>query len=1211
MRESQEQPNAVIAIVDDDPSVREGRSVMNREKITACRPFLLCLDWPRKTLAAMLGSCLFYLLLGATPVYALDPSKRLTQYMHTSWRIQDGSAPAGMVGVGQTADGFLWLSSLSGDMYRFDGVRFVPWSVAADHHSISTVNVAGDRIGGLWAVGRGDVVHFKRGSIASHFGLEGAQQLQTMSADVDGSLWVVRSANGVSDAALCHVTDLTVKCFGKADGVPIAPIDSILADGAGGFWLGGQTSLVHWHSGISETYPVPALKSNAGQSGIVSLALDHEGTFWVGILAEGPGLGLGRLVGNTVKPFVTPAFDGSKVVVSAMVLDHDSNLWVGSIGKGLYRIHGNHVDQYQHTEGLSSDTVVALFEDREGIIWVATTNGIDSFHDPRITSFSALEGLPKDSASGVLAARDGTIWVANSESLDHIVNGSVSSIRTGSGLPGHQVTSLLEDHSGNLWVGVDDGLYLFEHGQFRRLPEPHQRPLGLVVGITEDIDGNIWAECRGTPRKLVRIRHFQVQEEFPESQIPAGRTLAADPHGGIWISTSKGDIALLRNGVLVTKFPLNPGGDPFNRRIVAEVDGSVLAGSENGLVGWRQGKVQRLTTRNGLPCDSAISFVEDAEKHWWLYTRCGVVEFPDSELQRWWANADAVIQARLYDALDGAQPSVPSFNSAAYSSDGRVWFANGLVVQTVDPSVLSQKALPAETYIESVIADRKELAATENLKLPPHPRDLQIDYTSPTFLIPKKVKFRYRLDPYDHDWHDAGTRRQAFYTDLPPRKYTFRVMASNSDGVWSETAAKLDFSVAPAYYQTTWFRALCGTTLLALVWAAYQLRVRQLQRDFKKLQDVIDTIPAIVFEVGPDGSGAFANPRWLEYTGSPLQQYGRFAPENQAWRDSTCIHLDDLDGYVKLWERAIATGQSFELETRVRRADGEYRWFLARHVPLHDEQGKILKWFGTLTDIEDRRRAEQERERLHQLEADLAHINRVSMMGELAASIAHEVNQPLSGVVSNGSACLRWLAGDSPNLEEAREASRRIVRDGKRAGEVIARIRALTKKASTPREKLALNETIREVLALVGDEAKRKSVNIRTQFADDLSPVSGDEVQLQQVVLNLAMNAIEAMSSVGERARELVIATQNIERDEVQVTVEDSGIGIDPQMLDKIFDSFYTTKPGGMGMGLSISRSILQAHGGRLWATAKGGAGSIFYFTLPKCHEEGSNAGAA
>jgi signal transduction histidine kinase len=229
-------------------------------------------------------------------------------------------------------------------------------------------------------------------------------------------------------------------------------------------------------------------------------------------------------------------------------------------------------------------------------------------------------------------------------------------------------------------------------------------------------------------------------------------------------------------------------------------------------------------------------------------------------------------------------------------------------------------------------------------------------------------------------------------------------------------------------------------------------------------------------------------------------------------------------------------------------------------------------------------------------------------MGELTASIAHEVNQPLAGVVSNAGASLRWLAGDPPNLDKAREVTQRIVRDGKRAGEIIARIRAMTRRAAAAQEELDLNETIRDVLALVGDEAKRHGVSIQTQFAGDLAPVAGDRVQVQQVVLNLVMNGIDAMSGVGGRARELVITTRNLDPDQVQVTVDDAGTGLDPSAMDKIFDPFYTTKPGGMGMGLSISRSILQAHGGRLWATAKDGPGTMFHFTLPGYREEASRA---
>jgi signal transduction histidine kinase len=233
------------------------------------------------------------------------------------------------------------------------------------------------------------------------------------------------------------------------------------------------------------------------------------------------------------------------------------------------------------------------------------------------------------------------------------------------------------------------------------------------------------------------------------------------------------------------------------------------------------------------------------------------------------------------------------------------------------------------------------------------------------------------------------------------------------------------------------------------------------------------------------------------------------------------------------------------------------------------------------------------------------------MLGELAASVAHEVNQPLAGIVSNASACLRWLARDTPNLDEARDALGDIVRDGKRAGEVIARIRAMTKRTPPPREKLDLNQIIREVIALIADEAKKSSVTIRTRFADEDLSVFSDRVQLQQVVLNLLMNAMEAMTTVDERAREVVITTRHVDPDQVQVTVEDSGIGISADTASRIFEPFYTTKSGGMGMGLSICRSIVQHHGGRIWATANPGPGASFHFSLPRYHEAASYAGTA
>jgi PAS domain S-box-containing protein len=771
---------------------------------------------------------------------------------------------------------------------------------------------------------------------------------------------------------------------------------------------------------------------------------------------------------------------------------------------------------------------------------------------------------------------------------------------------------------------------------------------------------------------------------------------------------------------------------------------TLWAATDGGLSRIKDGRVATLTGKNGLPCDKVHEVVEDDDHSLWLYLACGMVRVARPELDAWVADPHHKVKGTVFDTSDGVANHAgvtPPAPRAAKTADGRLWFLSLSGVSVVDPAHLRSNKLPPPVHIEQITADRKTYwqnlsgnASSAPPRLPPRVRDLEIDYTALSFVAPDKVRFRYKLEGRDSDWQDVGTRRQAFYSDLAPRKYRFRVMACNNSGVWNESGDELEFSIAPAYYQTYWFLTLCAAILVALVWAVYQLRIRQLQRDFRKLRDVIETIPAMAWTALPDGSNEFVNRRWAEYTGLSAEETA-----GSGW--TAAVHPEDLQAYREKWRASMATGEPFEFEARFRcAANGEYRWLLARGVPLRDEHGRVIRWYGILTDIEDRRRAEdalvqseaylaegqrlthtgsfawnpatgetiyfseemsrifglspqegvlssetlwqrvhpedrdhtrellmkatlgnmefeheprivlpdgtvkhihgighpvlgkngqvakyvgtavdvterkraeQERERLRQLEAELAHINRVSMLGELAASIAHEVNQPLAGVVSNGSACLRWLVRDVPNIEEAREAVHRIVRDGKRAGEVIARIRALTRRDEMSREKLDLNATIQEVLTLVGDEAKRKSVIIRTQFADDLSPVSGDRVQLQQVVLNLVINAIEAMSGVVERTRELVITTVNIDPDQVQATVEDSGTGLEPNAIDKIFDSFYTTKPAGMGMGLSISRSILQSHGGRLWATAKDGKGSIFYFKLPKNHEDESNSGVA
>jgi PAS domain S-box-containing protein len=429
--------------------------------------------------------------------------------------------------------------------------------------------------------------------------------------------------------------------------------------------------------------------------------------------------------------------------------------------------------------------------------------------------------------------------------------------------------------------------------------------------------------------------------------------------------------------------------------------------------------------------------------------------------------------------------------------------------------------------------------------------------------------------------------REVQYSNLVPGKYRFRVTACNNSGVWNEAGAFLDLSVAPTYYQTNWFRALCVAAFLTLVWVLYRLRIQQVRRQERKLRDVIETMPTFAWTTLPDGSVDFVNRHWQEYTGLSTE-----STVGSGWQ--AAVHPQDLKRQAEKWRASVATGAPFENEVRYRRAaDGQYRWFLTRAVPLRDARGKIVKWYGVSTDIEDRKRAEQ-------LQADLAHINRVTTMGELTASLAHEIKQPIGATIINAEICLRWLARDRPDLDELRNAASSIVKDGKRAGDVIDRIRALYKKAPPQRQLVDTNEIISEIVVLLRGEANRYAVSMRTDLAPDLPKITADRVQLQQLFMNLMLNGIEAMKETGGV---LMVKSQLGQDGGLLISVIDSGVGLPAEKADQIFNAFFTTKSQGSGMGLAISRSIVESHSGRLWATANSGRGATFYFTLPTATE--------
>ena len=478
---------------------------------------------------------------------------------------------------------------------------------------------------------------------------------------------------------------------------------------------------------------------------------------------------------------------------------------------------------------------------------------------------------------------------------------------------------------------------------------------------------------------------------------------------------------------------------------------------------------------------------------------------------------------------------------------------------------------------------------------------------------------------------------------------------------------------------------------------------------------IVETIPGLVASLTPAGEVEFVNKQLTEYCGQGLD-------DMRQWGTNGTVHSDDLPHVAEIFTRAIAAGEPYDFEARIRRFDGVYRWFQVRGLPLRDTHGQIARWYVLLSDIEGRKRAEEERRRseaflvegqrlarignfawhlgtgdiswseqvyrmfefepgtlvtlerigsrvhpddlpmlydmveqaqrgesyfeyehrlvmpdnsvkylhliahaarddqdgleyigavqdvtrrrlaeeaLDKARSELAHVSRVTTVSALTASIAHEINQPLSGIITNAGTCLRMLDADPPNIQGARETARRTIRDGNRASEVITRLRALFSKKEFTLELLDLNETAREIIALSLSDLQRNRVILQSELADDLPSIAGDRVELQQVILNLLRNASEAMAGIDDRPRQLLIRTEREHGDRVRLRVRDAGVGFDPQRMHQLFDTFYTTKSGGMGIGLSVSRSIIERHHGRLWAEPNDGPGATFSFSIP------------
>jgi signal transduction histidine kinase/ligand-binding sensor domain-containing protein len=742
--------------------------------------------------------------------------------------MQDGYFQGAPNAIAQTTDGYIWVGTETG-LLRFDGVRFVTWSAPGGKGLPATAITAllAARDGSLWIGTEAGIAHWTGDNLINYPSEPG--RVNSIVEDRSRTVWFTHIVTPESAGPVCQVRAENLNCVTKPQQAMAQMGAAGLAEDAdGSVWIGAGMQLLRWNSGVSSAWDLSPATAKLG--GISSIVLTASNELWAGIDVSGPGLGLQRFSAGKWAPLRTPGFDSSELAVTALHLDHEHALWIGTSAQGVYRFCGTTVDHFRIEDGLSGNFVFQLLEDREGTLWAVTATGIDSFRDTRITTFSVREGFHTGEVDSVLAAGDGTVWAGGTDSLEHIEDGHITSIQSGKGLPGHQVTSLLEDRTGDLWVGIDFGLSRYRHGQFQNVKPLEGHPIGVVYGLTEDTHGNIWAATNATANGLLRIQGLKVEEEISAPQISRIRRLAANPDGGIWMGLVNGDLALLRNEKLTT-FPFrrgsNPSVDTYVNQLLVLPDGKVLAATGSGLVGVSQGERHTLNTGNGLPCNRIHALALDQHDNLWLYTKCGLAEIDRAHLQLWWESPGIAVPSRVLDMFDGTQPGLAPFAAAARTPDGRLWFANGLALQTVNPAQLAPNPLAPPVHIEGIEADRVPLPPMQNMVLKPNTRDLQINYTALSFVVPNKVRFRYRLEGHDEQWQEPGTRRAAYYTDLRPGRYLFRVIACNNDGVWNEVGDRLSFTLEPAWYQSGWFRALGILGVILLLWTVYNIRMRQ------------------------------------------------------------------------------------------------------------------------------------------------------------------------------------------------------------------------------------------------------------------------------------------------------------------------------------------------------------------------------------------------
>ena len=1095
----------------------------------------------RSFLTVMALLCLW----GPVRSLALDPAKSVYQYNCQSWTRREDLPANSINAITQTKDGYLWFGTSKG-LVRFDGLDFkeigMPDHVQFRSRIISSL--ASSKAGGLWfgisagSLGYYDGQNFFPATNVSW--VNRSMDVRSIQEDSNAVVWV--AAQAVTGRFVKGTTN-EISFSSRESGNEVSDGMSLCCDSNGRVWMGTvRRGLYYWQDGKLSLFPDDSLN----RSIIFAVAEDSAGQIWIG--TDG---GLRCYDARFQRKEIgDPHFE-----VRALLVDRHGVVWVGTSGNGLMCYKGGTLTTLKKMGGLVNDFVTALFEDREGSLWIGTRDGLSQLTDVKFPIYSSPEGLIGGSCHAVTTARDGGLWATMYGGFSHFDGQQARNYTAAEGLTNLYIKRVLEAKNGDIYLTDGSMIGILSEGKLVAQYTPSDMP----VAMAEDAQGVIVS----VSTNLFRVSRDQfVPYVFKNGQTPPFSwigNLATGRDDSLWVATANG-IFRVKDGTW-QQWSVPQGLSWVKVHWVCEDnDGALWAGLATGMARLKNNQIRNITRTNGLFDDFVFAIVPDDLGYFWMDSVRGIFRVSRQNLNDFCDGKTDQVKCDAYDGLEAVKTIDKTDQewSGCKTKDGRIWFPSSQGAVMIDPANLHVNPIPPPVYIKQVRVNGIELKGNQVPAVLQGKGELEFQYTALSFVAPQRIQFRYLLEGFDRSWIEAGNRRSAFYANLKPGKYTFRVIACNADGVWNEAGDSFDIELLPHFYQTVWFYLGCAALASAALMGIYAWRVGNLRRRHRELEKTQQLLEARVEERTAELE---AQKKRLE---SEIEERQRMQLEVER------IHRQLIDASRQAGQAEVASSV------------------------LHNV-GNVLNSVNTSANII----------------ADQVRDSKVADVSQVAELLIEHQNNLAEFLVRQGrgepmtnylkALGQRLISEHATMLNELRE----LVRNIDHIKEIVAMQQSYAQ-VSGVMEKQSIPTLVEDALRMHAAALVRHQVQVIRQF-DPIPDVVVDKHKVLQILVNLISNAKYAMSESAAMERRLTLGVKLDPDNQVRVSVADNGVGMAPENLDRIFSLGFTTRQGGHGLGLHSGFFAAREMGGTLLVHSDGpGKGATFTLVFPAQPKEKS-----